>query len=193
MDPDRSAVTAVVDTNVVAYYLLGTEPFVDEVRQFWRAVDETWAPVHWEAELGNTIWMAVRTGALRQEEGHQKLDMASRLGIQPAAIRPLWQPALTRALDSGVAVYDTLFVELAAQRNLLLATFDIELLKKFPEIAKRPRSFSSNCQRPFNVTTEPRRTPKNMCPAAVTRRTAVTRQSKWRRSRLKVLKDRLAL
>ena len=136
--------TAVVDTNVVAYYLLGTEAFVDEVRQFWRAVDETWAPVHWEAELANAIWMAVRTGALPREEGHQKLDMASRLGIQAVPVRSLWQPALTRALDSGVAVYDTLFVELAAQRDLQMATFDTELLKKFPDLAKRPRSFSSN-------------------------------------------------
>jgi len=137
-------VTTIVDTNVVAYYLLGTEPFVDEVRQFWRAVDETWAPVHWEAELASTIWMAVRTGALPRDEGHQKLDMASRLGIQAVPIRSLWQPALTRALDSGVAVYDTLFVELAAQRDLKLATFDAKLLKKFPEIAKRPRSLSAN-------------------------------------------------
>lgn len=144
MDPRRSAVITIVDTNVVAYYLLGTEPFVDEVRQFWQAVDEIWAPVHWEAELANSIWMAVRTGALPREEGHQKLDMAARLGIQPVAIRPLWQPALTRALDSGVAVYDTLFVELAAQRDLKLATFDKELLEKFPKIAQRPRSFSSN-------------------------------------------------
>ena len=136
--------TAVIDTNVVAYYLLGTEPFVDEVRQFWRAVDETWAPIHWEAELANAIWMAVRTGALPREEGHQKLDMASRLGIQAVPVRSLWQPALTRALDSGVAVYDTLFVELAAQRDLQMATFDTELLEKFPDLAKRPRSFSSN-------------------------------------------------
>ena len=136
--------TAVVDTNVVAYYLLGTEPFVDEVRQFWRAADDTWAPVHWEAELSNAIWMAVRTGALPREEGHQKLDMASRLGIQAVPVRSLWQPALTRALDSGVAVYDTLFVELAAQRDLQMATFDTELLKKFPDLAQRPRSFSSN-------------------------------------------------
>ena len=136
--------TAVVDTNVVAYYLLGTEPFVDEVRQFWRAVDETWAPVHWEAELANAIWMAVRTGTLPREEGHQKLDMASRLGIQVVPVRSLWQPALTRALDSGVAVYDTLFVELAAQRDLQMATFDTALLKKFPDLAKRPRSFSTN-------------------------------------------------
>jgi predicted nucleic acid-binding protein len=51
---------------------------------------------------------------------------------------------LTRALDSGVAVYDTLFVELAAQRDLKLATFDTELLKNFPAIAQRPRSLSSN-------------------------------------------------
>jgi predicted nucleic acid-binding protein len=41
-------------------------------------------------------------------------------------------------------VYDTLFVELAAQRDLQLATFDAQLLEKFPEIAKRPHSFSSN-------------------------------------------------
>jgi predicted nucleic acid-binding protein len=137
-------VTRIVDTNVVAYYLLGTEPFVDEVRQFWRAVDQSWAPAHWEVELANAIWMAVRTGALPRDEGHQKLDMASRLGIQAVPIRPLWQPALTRALDSGAAVYDTLFVELAAQRDLKLATFDTELLKKFPEIARRPRWFSTN-------------------------------------------------
>jgi predicted nucleic acid-binding protein len=136
--------TTVVDTNVVAYYLLGTEPFVEEVRQFWHAVEETWAPVHWEAELANTIRMAVRTGALPREEGHQKLDLASRLGVQPVPIRPLWQPALTRALDSGVTVYDTLFVELAAQRDLKLTTFDTELLKKFPDIAQRPRALRSD-------------------------------------------------
>jgi predicted nucleic acid-binding protein len=137
-------VISIVDTNVVAYYLLGTEPFVDETRQYWQAAQETWAPVHWEAELANAIWMAVRNGVLARNEGHQKLDMAARLGVQAVPLRPLWQPALTRALDSGVAVYDTLFVELAAQRDLKLATFDAELLRKFPVIARRPRSLSSN-------------------------------------------------
>jgi predicted nucleic acid-binding protein len=136
--------TTIVDTNVVAYYLLGTEPFVDEVRQFWRDIAESWAPAHWEAELANTIWMAVRTGALARDEGHMKLDMAARLGIRPVPIRSLWQRALTRALDSRVAVYDSLFVELAAQRDLKLATFDVELLKTFPDIAQRPGSFSAN-------------------------------------------------
>ena len=134
---------AVVDTNVVVYYLLGTEPFVEEVRQFWRTVEEACAPSHWEAELANTIWMAVRMGVLPTDEGHQKLDLAARLGIESVANRSLWQPALTRALTSGAAVYDTLFVELAAHRSLPLATFDRNVLKTFPEIAHRPGALPS--------------------------------------------------
>ena len=134
---------AVVDTNVVAYYLLGAEPFLGEVRRFWRIITEAYAPVHWEAELANAVWMAVRSGVLPVEEGHQKLDLAARLGIQSVPIRPLWQPALARALASDAAVYDALFVELAAQRRLPLATFDKGLLKKFPEIARRPGSLPS--------------------------------------------------
>jgi predicted nucleic acid-binding protein len=81
---------------------------------------------------------------LPRQEGHQKLDMAARLGIRSISIRSLWQRALTRAVDSDAAVYDTLFVELAAQRNLFLATFDKNVLTKFPEIAKRPGSFRPN-------------------------------------------------
>jgi predicted nucleic acid-binding protein len=135
---------AVVDTNVVAYYLLGTEPFVEETRRFWRGVDEPCAPTHWEAELANAVWMAVRMGVLPSDEGHHKLDLAARLGIESVANRSLWQPALTRSLASGAAVYDTLFVELAARRSLPLATFDRTVLKKFPEIAFRPGSLPSN-------------------------------------------------
>lgn len=130
----------VVDTNVIAYFILDTEPFVEEVRPFWRAISEAWAPVHWEAELVNAVWMAVRSRVLPEPEGYQRLELASLLGIQSVSLRPLWQPALTRALASEVAVYDSLFVELAVQRRLPLATFDRALLKKFPAIARRPAS-----------------------------------------------------
>jgi predicted nucleic acid-binding protein len=67
-----------------------------------------------------------------------------RTSWYPVGSKSLWQPALTRAIDSGAAVDDTLFVELAVRRNVPLATFDRNLLKKFPEIVKRPSSFSSN-------------------------------------------------
>jgi predicted nucleic acid-binding protein len=128
----------VVDTNVVAYYLLGTEPFADESRRFWRAVAQPAAPASWAAEIANVVWMSVRTGVLTAEDGHRRLDFAARLGIRSVALRTLWQGALARAISSDLAVYDTLFVELAVRRRLPLATFDGALLESFPEVARRP-------------------------------------------------------
>ena len=135
---------AVVDTNVVAYYLLATEPFVDEARRFWRAVKQPLAPALWAAELTNVIWMAIRSGVLAADEGHRRLDLAARLRIRSVSIRTLWQPALARAIATNVAVYDTLFVELAARRRLPLVTFDAKILRAFPDVACRPSAFVSN-------------------------------------------------
>lgn len=130
---------AVVDTNVVAYFLLGSQPLVEEARRFWHAVDEPIAPALWEAELANVVWMAVRTGIIPGEEGSKRLDLAARLGIQSVPSKTLWRGALSRSVESGVAVYDTLFVELAGRERLPLATFDSRMLTTFPKIAKRPR------------------------------------------------------
>ncbi len=134
---------AVVDTNVVAYYLLATEPFVDETRQFWRTVGQPLAPALWAAELANVLWMAIRTGVLDADEGHRKLALAARLRIRSVPIRTLWQAALSRATTTNVAVYDTLFVELAIRRRLPLVTFDARVLKAFPDTARRPAAFLS--------------------------------------------------
>jgi predicted nucleic acid-binding protein len=38
-----------------------------------------------------------------------------------------------------VAVYDTLFVELARRENLPLATFDAKVIAAFPDVAVRPK------------------------------------------------------
>ena len=131
---------AVVDTNVVAYLLLGTDRFVDEARGFMTAVDETWAPAVWEAELANALWMAIRHHVLPLEEAAKRLAMADGLAIHTVPNRTLWQAALVRANDSNVAVYDTLFVELAVREHVPLATFDGAVLKAFPDIAVRPGS-----------------------------------------------------
>jgi len=53
--------------------------------------------------------------------------------------RTLWRGALARALACGVAVYDTLFVELADRERISMATFDRRVLEAYPAIAKRPR------------------------------------------------------
>jgi predicted nucleic acid-binding protein len=129
---------AVVDTNVVAYFVLGTDRFADEARRFIAALDEAWAPALWEAELANALWMATRHNVLTIDEAANRLTLADGLGIHVVPNRTLWQAALVRAHQSRVAVYDTLFVELAVRERLPLVTFDAALLKTFPDVAVRP-------------------------------------------------------
>lgn len=133
---------AVVDTNVIAYYLLGTETFAAEAAPFWRRVKEPLAPALWEAELANVVWMAVRAKVLRPADAPKRLSLAAGLGIESVPSKSLWHGALAKAVSTGAAVYDTLFVELAVRENLPLATFDAKLLKAFPDIAHRPSSLS---------------------------------------------------
>jgi predicted nucleic acid-binding protein len=49
---------------------------------------------------------------------------------------------LQRALESGVAAYDTLFIELADREQRPLATFDKKLLTTYPDIVKRPKDLT---------------------------------------------------
>lgn len=130
---------AVIDTNVVAYLLLGTDAFVDESRLCLERVATPLAPAHWEAEVTDVVWMAVRAGVLPAAEGPVRLGLARRLGIESIATTTLCQGALLRAMESGVSAYDTLFVELAVRSACPLLTFDKALLKAFPDIASRPR------------------------------------------------------
>lgn len=138
MDRGRQILKAVVNTNVIAYYLLATEPFVDEARSFWHEVTEPSAPSSWEAELVNVVWMAVRHKVLQAADGLKRLELAERLRIQTVRSSSLWEGALSRACVSGVSAYDTLFVELADRLGAPLATFDRRLLDEFPKIAARP-------------------------------------------------------
>ena len=134
---------AVVDTNVVAYFLLGTEPFAAEARRFLAAASAPMAPALWEAEIANVLWMAVRSGVLPADEAARRLSLAVRLGIQAVPTRPLLQGSLLRSVASGIAVYDTLFVEFARRERCPLVTFDRALLRCFPGIAARPGAVCS--------------------------------------------------
>jgi predicted nucleic acid-binding protein len=130
----------VVDTNVVAYYLIGETDLADESRAFWHSADELLAPSSWEAELANVIWMSVRTRGIDEVAASVKLELAARLGIHSVPTRALWQGALARAVASDVPVYDTLFVELADREQVPLVTFDRKLLAAYPSVAKRPKN-----------------------------------------------------
>jgi predicted nucleic acid-binding protein len=129
---------AVVDTNVIAYYLLGNAEFDAEVRRFWEHVRDALAPAIWEAEIANVVWMSIRAGVLPEPGGPVKLHLARRLGIHTIATRSLWHGALLRSVQTGIPVYDTLFVELAEREEAPLVTFDQRLLKNWPAVACRP-------------------------------------------------------
>jgi predicted nucleic acid-binding protein len=132
-------VKAVVDTNVIAYFLLGTEGFRDECERFWREVNEPLAPASWEAELTNVLWMATRKHIVDLPEALHRLELARGLGIRSVAVSSLWGGALARAHASGLAAYDALFVELADREGVPLATFDEPVVRAFPRLAMRPR------------------------------------------------------
>jgi predicted nucleic acid-binding protein len=134
---------AVIDTNVVAYFLLGTEAFVEEARSCFETVSTPIAPAHWEAELTNVIWMAIRSGVLSTDVGPARLGQARRLGIESVATATLCQGALLRAVTTSLPVYDTLFVELAARAACPLVTFDKAVLRAFPDLARRPRDLTT--------------------------------------------------
>lgn len=134
----ESSLSAVVDTNVAAYLLLGTEPFVAPCEKFFASLRDGIAPATWEVELANVLWLAARHDVLPESEALARLKLARRLGIESVPPGDLCQGALVRSLRSGVAVYDCLFVELAIRRGLRLVTFDGALLRAFPGVATRP-------------------------------------------------------
>ncbi len=135
--------SAVVDTNVVAYYLLATEPFADEVAAFWRDVAEVFAPASWEVELVNVLWLAARAGVVDLAQAQHRLELARQLGISTTPVRDLWSAALALAATSGQPAYDTVFVELALRLELPLVTFDRQLRRSFPRVARRPGELAS--------------------------------------------------
>lgn len=135
----------VVDTNVIAYYVLETEPFIQECREFWRHVSEAIAPASWEAELINVLWfVATRKQTIDLPEAARRLDFAGALSVRSVPVTTLWRGALARAYESGVTAYDTLFVELAEMERVPLVTFDNQVLKAFPNLARRPGDISAH-------------------------------------------------
>ena len=96
-------------------------------------VAEARAPALWEAELGNVLWMATRHKVLTIEEAITRLALADSLGILAVPNRTLWQGALVRAHQSGVAVYDTLFCRTCGSGSTATRNIRYRLDQSFPE------------------------------------------------------------
>jgi predicted nucleic acid-binding protein len=133
----------VVDTPVVAYYLLSSPPLAVPAGRFWARVGRTRArlvaPSVWEAEIAEVIAGATRAGVIEPTDAVASLRQVQRLGIESVPSDFLWEAGLVRALRDGTSMRHALFLELAGRHRVPLVTFDSQLLAKFPSGTMRPK------------------------------------------------------
>ncbi len=124
----------VVDTNVVAYFLMAGEHTADAERLM--RDDRDWAaPLLWRSEFRNILATYLRGGSLA-------LDVAKRIAAAAETILRGREYAvrsdavLAAAAASGCTAYDCEFVVLAEELGVPLVTADRKMLAAFPLTAQ---------------------------------------------------------
>lgn len=123
----------VIDSNVIAYALLGPAEKRDAARRALQSVDEIAVPDLFFAEYASAVWQwATKLGAsLPQFLG--AMDDAEGLVERVVPCRSLWRSALGTALQVHHSVYDGMYVALARHLHSRVLTFDARLLATFPD------------------------------------------------------------
>lgn len=129
----------IADTTLISYFTIEGDFTEDAVAV--REKDPAWAaPLLWESEFANVLWLYVRRGIFGLDLALQHLDVAQDLmngRVYGVAI----QEALRLGAASGCTAYDCQYVALARQLSVPLVTSDREILEAFPETTVRPADF----------------------------------------------------
>jgi predicted nucleic acid-binding protein len=129
----------VADTTLISYFTIDGD-YTDEAVAV-RETDPDWAaPLLWESEFANVLWLYMRRGVFGLDLALQHLDLAQDLmdgRVYGVAI----QTALRLGTASGCTAYDCQYVALAHQLGVPLVTNDKDVLDAFPDTAVRPRDF----------------------------------------------------
>jgi len=140
---EPSVAAVVIDTNVVAYHLLGVKEHRDVLSDLFMADLEFVAPDSLKAEVLNVLWLAIRIGAIETEEPLSRLDTVDQLIDRSTPTSTIWAGALSLAVTSNRSPYDTLFVAAAEREHVELLTYDQPLRAAFPATAVDPGEFLS--------------------------------------------------
>lgn len=130
----------IVDTNVVAYAVLGP---ADLREVAWRAladVDEVAVPDLFFAEFGNVVWQWARRLEVGAAEFLGALDHGEAIVERVLPAERLWRAAVGLALRRDHPVYDAVFVAAAERAGTKVLTFDRRLLAAFPGLAVDART-----------------------------------------------------
>ena len=131
----------VVDTNVVAYLLLGGEK-TSGARLAFRK-DPVWAAlILWRSEFRNVLAAYLRRAALSLSDAIEVMREAETL-FRGAEYSVDSGQVLKLVSESGCSAYDCEFVALAQQLGVSLLTSDAEILKEFPQTATSLEAFAS--------------------------------------------------
>jgi len=130
----------VVDTNVVAYLLLGGEKTAGARLAFRK--DPAWAaPLLWRSEFRNVLAAYLRRGTLRLSDALEVMRDAEAL-FRGAEYSVESGDVLKLVAESGCSAYDCEFVALAQQLGVPLLTSDAEILKDFAQTAISLEAFA---------------------------------------------------
>ena len=130
----------VVDTNVVAYLLLGGEKTAGARLAFRK--DPAWAaPILWRSEFRNVLAAYLRRGTLRLSDALEVMRDAEAL-FRGAEYSVESRDVLKLLSESGCSAYDCEFVALAQQLGVPLVTSDAELLREFPQTGLSLEAFA---------------------------------------------------
>jgi predicted nucleic acid-binding protein len=130
----------VVDTNVVAYLLLGGEKTPGARLAFRK--DPVWAaPLLWRSEFRNVLAAYLRRGTLTLSDALEMMREAETL-FRGAEYSVDSGQVLKLVSESGCSAYDCEFVALAEQLSVPLLTSDAEILRQFPQTAISLEAFA---------------------------------------------------
>lgn len=129
----------VADTTLISYFTIEGD-FTDDAVAV-RERDPVWAaPLLWQSEFANVLWLYVRRGIFGLDLALEHLDTARDLVAERTYAVAIAE-ALRLGADSGCTTYDCQYVALARQLDVPLVTHDQEVLDAFPKIAVHPDDF----------------------------------------------------
>lgn len=132
----------VVDASIVIKWFV-PEVHSDAARRLLTATHQYLAPDLLFSETGNVIWKKVRRGQLTADEGRRLAADLSTIAVDTVSTRGLLNDAHALAIDTGVTVYDAMYLALAIRLKTQMITADdrlAERLAQHPMTAPHVRS-----------------------------------------------------
>ena len=121
---------AVVDASVAVKWAV-SEPHSEQALSLLTSGILLLAPAHWLGEAATALWARCAIhGALAREDLDEAIDFLVSAPMEAIPLNGLVAAAVSISLALRVTVYDSLYVALAAERELPFVTADRRLLER---------------------------------------------------------------